>query len=245
MKREIVISIILSLTTLISYCQERQHGLIIPDDYSDDDICCIYSPKEGFAVFDKPNGNEIGILTRNAKSNTGRESGYRIYFVDNKTGAETRIDSKDFKEVGYEVMRITYFERKDGFVRVINQSVDYWINEKEITDKNFRVIDWQQFFIEMSGRLMGFYANDPRLDLKSEPSYNSVTKATLHGDLFEITPQNNSKGNWTKVKIRKYREHPCGTDLDDKDNIEYETDGWIEIINETGQPNLWYYSRAC
>jgi hypothetical protein len=245
MKAKTLILIFLTLTTLISYCQVRQHGLIIPNDFSDDNICCIYSPSEGFTVFDKPNGNKIGVLTRNAQSNTGSEPEYKIYFVDNKTNTDTKIDLKNFKEIGYEVMSITFFERKDGFVRTVNESVDYWLNEKEISDKSFKVIDWQQFYIEMSGQLMGFYANDPGLDLKAEPTDNSVTKKTLQGDLYEITPTNESKGNWTQVKVKKYKEHPCGTDLDVKENIEFEIDGWIEVVNDIGQPKLWYYSRGC
>jgi hypothetical protein len=245
MKTKTLTLIFLTLSTLNSYCQVRQYGLIIPNDYSDDNICCIYSPREGFTVFNKPNGNKIGSLTRNAKSNSENESAYKIFFVDNKTNTDSKIDLKNFKEVGYEVMSITFFERKDGFVRIVNETVDYWLNEKEISDKNFSVIDWQQFYIEMSGQLMGFYANDPGLDLKTEPTDNSVTKETLQGDLYKITPTKETKGNWTKVKVKKYKEHPCGTDLDDKDNIEFEINGWIEVLDNDGQPNLWYYSRGC
>jgi hypothetical protein len=142
-------------------------------------------------------------------------------------------------------MSITFFERTNGFVRIVNESVNYWLNEKEISDKNFKVIDWQQFYTEMSGQLMGFYANDPGLDLKTEPTDNSATKKTLQGDLFEVTPTNETNGNWTKVKVKKYKEHPCGTDLDDKDSIEFEIDGWIKVVDNNGQPKLWYYSRGC
>ena len=52
-------------------------------------------------------------------------------------------------------------------------------------------------------------------------------------------------GNWTKVKVKKYKEHPCMTDLDDKDNIEFVVDGWIEVVSDDGQPKLLYYSRGC
>lgn len=245
MKTKTLSLIFLTFSTLISYSQVRQHGLIMPNDFSDDNICCIYSPLEGFSVFDKPNGNKIGTLTRNAKSNKGSEPEYKIFFVDNKTNTDTKIDLKNFKEIGYEVMSITFFERKAGFVRIVNETVDYWLMETEIFDKNFKVIDWQQFYTEMSGRLMGFYANDTELDLKTEPSDNSVTKKTLKGDLFEIKPTNETKGNWTKVKVKKYKEHPCDTHLDDKANIEFEIDGWIEVVDDNGQPKLWYYARAC
>ena len=245
MKTKTLTIIFLTLATLISFGQQRQIGLIIPNDFSDDNICCIYSPSDGFTVFDKPNGNKIGVLTRNAKSNKGSEPEYKIFFVDSKTNAETKIDLKNFKEIGYEVMSITFFERTNGFVRIVNDSVNYWLNEKEISDKNFKVIDWQQFYTEMSGQLMGFYANDPGLDLKTEPTDNSSTKKTLQGDLFEITPTNETIGNWTKVKVKKYTEHPCGTDLDDKVNIEFEIDGWIKVVDNNGQPKLWYYSRGC
>ena len=102
--------LLLLFTTLISYSQVRQHGLIIPNDFSEDNICCIYSPMEGFNVFIKPNGAKIGTLTRNVKSNTDDQSYYRLYFVDSKTNLETKINLNDFREIDYEIWSITFFE---------------------------------------------------------------------------------------------------------------------------------------
>jgi len=253
MKTKTLTLVVLLFALLISCSQEkqvevkheRQSGLIVPSNYEAEDICCIYLPKDGLNVFDQPDGQKIGILTKNIESNTGTEAGYRVYFVDNNSKTETKIEIANFKEIGYESFSILYFERKDGFVRIINQSVDYWLNENEIKNKKFRVIDWQQFFMETSGQLLGFYANNPGIDLKSEPTKNSETKKLLEGELFEITPTNESSGNWTRVKVKKYKEHPCETELVERDNLEYEIEGWIEIISNDGKPNLWYYSRGC
>jgi len=245
MKTLTLIFTLICLVTDFTFGQSRQIGLIMPIGGDDSEICCIYSPKEGFKVFDSPNGKEIGVLTRTTQSNTGDQAPYKIFFIDNLTKKIAPIDLKNFKEIGYEVMSITYFERKSGFVRVVNLSVDYWLSEKEISNKNFKVIDWQQFFIENSGDLMGFYANDPGLKLKSKPTNESETIKVLKGDLFEITPTKDCNDNWTKVKVKKYKEHPCGTDLSDEKNVEFEIDGWIEIIKDNGQPNLWFYSRGC
>lgn len=253
MKTKIITLTVVLFLVLISCSPEkqseivhkRQHGLVVPVNSDNEDICCVFLPKEGFNVFDKPGGNEIGILTKNIESNVGTEAGFRIYFVDNETKTETKIEIVNFKEIGYEVFSIVYFERKDGFVRIVNQSVDYWISENEIKNKKFKVIDWQQFFVEMSGQLLGFYANEPGLELKAEPTNNSETKKMLEGELFEIAPTNESSGNWTKVKVKKYKQHPCETELDENDNFEYEIEGWIKIISDIGMPNLWYYSRGC
>src|SRR5690606_40358846 len=67
--------------------------------------------------------------------------------------------------------------------------------------------------ISNAGQVLGFYANDPGLNLRDSPSVNGKVLKKLKGDLFEITPTTQSKGLWVKVKVKKYKEHPCTSDL--------------------------------
>ena len=234
---------LLCILTNISNSQVRQNGLVLPENTGDHEICCIYTPKDGFKVFDKPNGKEIGVLTRNI--NTIEETYYKIYFVDETTKNFIQIDIKNFQEVGYEVFSVKYFERKDGFIRIIDQSVNYWLSEKEINNKNFKVLDWQEFLIEKSGRFLGFYAKDPGLNLRTNPTTNSEILKKLEGNLFQIIPTQESNGLWTKVNVKKYIKHPCAEKFNESENLEYELKGWIKIIDEKGKPNVWYYARGC
>ena len=81
--------------------------------------------------------------------------------------------------------------------------------------------------------------------LRKEPNSNTEIIGSVRGDLFEIKLTNQTAGQWCKVKITKYREHPCWTDLSEKENIEYKTEGWLKIIDDNGEPNLWNYTRGC
>jgi len=239
------LAFLLLITQLSLYSQVRQNGLIIPKDFNTEFSCCVYAPKNGFSVYNKPNGNRIGTLSTKTKYKTKSEFDENLFFIDDQLKKDLVIDLKNLVEVGYEMLSLTFFERKNGFVRIADKSAEYWLKEKEITDTNFKVLDWQQFYFDMKHQLLGFYADEKGLDLKTAPSLNSKTIKTLKGDLFEIIPTDKTKGNWTKIKVKKYKKHPCVADFEEKENVEYEVKGWIEVIDTKGKPTLWFYSRGC
>ena len=225
--------------------QIRQNGLIIPKDFNDEFSCCVYVPKNGLTVYNKPNGNRIGKLSLKGKYSPKSDPDYNLFIIDDELKRDISVDLESLVEIGYEMLGLTFFERKNGFVRIINTSITYWIKEKDIEDTNFKILDWQQFYFDMKNQLLGFYANEKGLDLKTLPSQNSKTIKILKGDLFEITPTDETKGIWTKVKVKKHKKHPCVADFEEKENIEFEFEGWIEVIDDKGKPNLWFYSRGC
>ncbi len=224
--------------------QELQNGLVLPMNYDEPELCCIYVPNSGLNIYNKPNGSRIGLLTKNVEINKGDQSYYRIY-IDRDDSEPEQIDLSNFQEIGYEVWAITYTERNNGFLRIVNNQNNYWISERELGDKNFKIQEWPEFLVDNVGQLLGFYANDPGLNLRTAPNSGSEILKTLQGDLFEITPTNERSGLWMKVKVKKYKEHICGSLLSDDEILEYELDGWIKIIDDSGTPNVWYYSRGC
>jgi len=52
------------------------------------------------------------------------------------------------------------------------------------------------------------------------PSKDSDLILILKGDLIEISPTEQAEGNWVKVKITKYKEHPCASGLNLEELIE-------------------------
>jgi hypothetical protein len=241
----ILFIIFLLLSFNLSYGQVLQNGLILPDQIEDEEICCIYSPKDGFAVYNGPNGKIIGVLTKNADQNVGEQSYYRIYFVDYKTKTETQIGLEYFQEIGYEVWALSYSERKDGFVKIKYEAQDFWLKESQIEKVGFSLVDWQSFLTENVDLLLGYYANDPGLNLREKPNTNSRIIKTLKGDLVQISPTTEFNGLWTSVKVIISKENPCVTDVTDEENTIEELEGWIKIVDDNGLPNLWYYSRGC
>ena len=239
--------IIFLLVTDFCFAQQYQNGLILPDfnKVKHSEVCCVYLPKDGFSVFNEPRGINIGTLKRMAESNTDDQASYKIFFVDKSTDTAKQIEISNFKEIGYENWAITYFERKNGFVRIIDDNIDFWLKEKEIEKKGFIVENWKDFLISNTGNFLGYYANDPGLHLQLLPSKDSDVIVTLKGDLLEITPTEQIEGNWVKVKVTKYKEHPCVSALDPKELVEDKFEGWIKLVGDNGLPNVWYYSRGC
>ena len=161
------------LIFISNYCfsQFLQNGLILPTSKENiNELCCILSPIEGFTIYDSPNGNTIGLLTRNVKQNTGDQANYRIFLVHLKNKTEKEIEISNFQEIGYEIWALRYFERKNGFLRIIDKSNNYWLNEIEIKKKKFKATEWQEFLSEYSGKLLGFYAKDPGINLLDKPT---------------------------------------------------------------------------
>tara|TARA_R110002074_G_scaffold147405_1_gene298077 strand:+ start:438 stop:1169 length:732 start_codon:yes stop_codon:yes gene_type:complete len=243
MIKHLILFFLLSINQ--TYGQELQNGLILPEKNEDEEICCIYSPKNGFTVYDQPNGEEIGRLIRNVDQNVNDQSFYQIYFVDLKTKKETKIGLEHFQEIAYEIWAITYSEKRNGFVKIRYSNQDLWLKQSEIESVGFALVEWQSFLTDNVDNLLGYYANDLGLNLREKPKTASRIIRTLKGDTNQISPTNEHNGLWTKVKVIISKEHPCGTDLTEEENIIEEVEGWIKIVDDNGLPNLWYYSRGC
>ncbi|HSF54018.1 MAG TPA: hypothetical protein VLA71_09715, partial [Algoriphagus sp.] len=139
---KILTLVFLSIINL-TFGQSFQNGLILPEKTEDGEICCIYAPKEGFEIYDNPNGRLIGRLTRNVEQNKGDQSYFRIYFVENLSKTEELIGLENFQEIAYEIWALTFNLRKDDFVRLKIQEKNFWIKEKDILKAGFKVTDWQ------------------------------------------------------------------------------------------------------
>ncbi len=243
MTRHLIILFLLSVN--ITFGQVIQNGLILPEERDNQEFCCIYAPKEGFTIYNLPDGDIIGKLTRDVTQNTGDQSNYRIYFVDFRTKTDTQIDLEHFEEIGYEIWALPYSEKRNGFVKFRYDEKNLWLKENDITKAGFALVDWQTFLTDNVDNLLGFYANDPGLNLREQPNTDSRIIKTLKDETHQISPTKEHKGLWTKVKVIINKEHPCRTDLKEEENIIQELEGWIKIIDDNGQPNVWYYSRGC
>ena len=167
MIKHLILFFLLSINQ--TYGQELQNGLILPEKNEDEEICCIYSPKNGFTVYDQPNGEEIGRLIRNVDQNVNDQSFYQIYFVDLKTKKETKIGLEHFQEIAYEIWAITYSEKRNGFVKIRYSNQDLWLKQSEIESVGFALVEWQSFLTDNVDNLLGYYANDLGLNLREKP----------------------------------------------------------------------------
>jgi len=244
MKSSFVITLL--FLTSFGFSQTHQNGLIIPKDFNLDSFnsyCCVFAPKDGFSIYDTPNGNNIGKIIQ--KKGEHELNDMFAIKLSNGNNPIYRNFDKGLSEVGYEILVMSFFKAKDGFVKVFDKKSSYWLKVSEIEQQGFKVSNWQDFLVANNKKLLGYYAKKPGLNLRESPTKEAKVLKTLRGNLFEIQLQPKSQGNWNKVKVIKYQEHPCKGNLTKDENIEYILEGWIKTIDDSGTPNIWYYPRGC
>jgi len=224
--------------------QSTEKGLILPKDKeyrSSEKYGCVLSPDEGFLLYDSPGGKNIGTIKRII---TDDQSFYKIFYVDT-SGLQKELPPEYMAEVSYEIWALRYEEKKENYIRIGSGKDSAWINLEELEEQQFQTVSWMHYFIDTSNNVLGYYANEPGLRIRTQPSSSGEIAGSVRGDLFEIKLLNETNGNWFKVKVKKYKEHPCKTDLDETVNMEYIQEGWIKVIDDEGNPNLWSYVRGC
>jgi hypothetical protein len=238
---------VLLCTSAIGFGQTHQNGIIIPNDFNKESFnryAFVFTPKDGFMVYDAPNGNNIGTALQIDKPNLPLTEMYAVILKNGNKPIYKYFD-KGLAEVGYEIFTMKFYNAKDGYVRIFSPKSHYWIKVSDIENAGFTTSNWQDFLVHNTKILLGYYANDPGLNLRESPDKNAKILKTLRGDLFEIELQPESNGNWNKVKVTKYHEHPCKGNLSKQENIEYILEGWIKTVDDSGLPNIRYYARGC
>lgn len=232
---------LLLLLPVAGFSQIHKAGVIIPDVYYDSIHIenygdAILIPATGFALYNQPAGNKIGKIEK------GQELSKDIILT---THEEARIiDANDFTQVVYEKYVINYSDSINGFIKINNSKKSYWISIKEIKSQGYKTVRWIDFLVKNSDDVLGYYANDKGIKLMQVAKDNGKIIATLKGDLYEIKLTGKILDQWAKVKVTKYKVHPCNGDIPDN-NIEYKIEGWIQIVDTEGEPAIWWYARGC
>lgn len=192
---------------------------------------------EDFVIYDSPGGRESGRLKRIE----GEQAKYVIF---NISGMVTgHLSAEPIVEIGYEVYALIYRAEEKGFLSIVDSGRTYWIRSMETLHENFYPTRWIDYLINNPN--LGYYAKEPGLSMIELPSRDAKELTVIKGNLFEITPQGESSGAWARVKVKKYSAHPCLSPLPPDKFLEYELEGWIELVDANGNPNVWYYARGC
>jgi hypothetical protein len=222
---------IMALSIANFLCGQRiTKGLILPDDGFD--VCCYYIPASGLKVYDQVDGTAIDTLTLGSSDHS--EEIYSALIEIN--GQKQNFGYPNLEMVGYEVMAMTFKDARSNFVQLQN---GYWLKVEDLTAKQLKLTSWMTYIIQKDTE---WYANDPGLNLRESPSSDSKILATLEGDLWGIMPTSETQGNWCKVKVTHYREHPCSGE----GNLVIATfTGWIKLISDEQTSNVWNYGKGC
>ena len=112
-------------------------------------------PDSSINIYDRPNGNIIGMIYREPKQN------YGLLIEIFKTKTVNKINNKDYIEVTYEGQNIKYYQDDNGFINCLIHTIDsgVWIKKDKLENLNFKPFNWKDFLIERG--------------LKMHPPYNT------------------------------------------------------------------------
>ncbi|MCL5244927.1 hypothetical protein M4I21_03855 [Cellulophaga sp. 20_2_10] len=228
--KNILVILLFTISSNTIYSQEFKAGVLMPS--KEFKLCCVYIPDSGIKIYDKPNGKIQGHIYL-GEADHNKE--FYTAFIK-KNGVEKKLEYPNLEMVGYETMALVFVDSVSEFVKLKN---GLWINFKELKSKNLRPISWMNYAIEKNTE---WYATKEGLNLRKGPSTNYAKIVTLKGDLFGIKLTTEKKGKWNKVKVTKYRKHPCSGE----DNLVITTyTGWIKLISENETLNVWNYEKGC
>lgn len=237
------LSLIIPLLALahLSVAQFDQYGVIYPEKSLENNFGGTFFPEtDPLMVFSLQDAKPVGKLERPIQREGAYKDPYTLLYIS-AGGDTSEVDIwSDMREVGYEQPAITFSARKKGLVKIMDSLGDLWVKTADLTALGFRAINYQDFMVEKSGEVLGFY---PETSLNLRKSANaSGEKIETLGDLHEITLTGEHNGQWSKVKVIKLKEGRCqgGQDME-----EYELEGWIKVIDDSGNLNIWYFTRGC
>ena len=217
-----------------SIAQQLTRGLLMPGEGGKMVSCCLLLPKEPLSVYGEPGGKKIGELV--PEFNELDKAIYQASFI---VGEQTeKVEWKDQQMVGYETMAMVYLDHQNGFLQLTS---GHWLAESEVSEKGLVVTTWMDYVVNAED-VLGWYANDPGLNLRSEPSVSGEKIVTLSGDLWEIEPTGEVQGLWCKVTAKLYEVHPCDGG---EAKVLRTLTGWVKILSDEQTLNVWEYTKGC
>lgn len=206
-------------------------GLIIPlsNSFYDNTL-------HGTIVYDGPQGSKIGRLNFDQLATdkiTGGYSGPNAYRIHIYKNADAPDSTKQQWSIEYLRIEEGYIELKKGC----------WIRKDELEFIDYEPLTKMNYLIKNSERVLGYYPNDPGLNLYEMHDKSSKVIVKMEGDLYDISLTNEINGRWCKVKVDLYNEHPCSGP--DESFIIKTFTGWIELIDVNRKPNVYNYERGC
>ena len=183
----------------------------------------------GLVLFDNPNGMPVGKFVG---------LGGAILSCEER---KVEVDRKDYREYGYETVGLTYWEEREGYLKLLIHSEEegFWIKKSDALAHGWKAHSWMSFFgkdITLFPECLGI-----RMNLRSEPRPHAQLLVNLSDDRFFINPTGNTKGLWAEVEVTQYNGPYCSGD----DKILNSWKGWIKLLDDKGHPNLWFYTRGC
>lgn len=243
-----VLSVFLGFTCVAAFAQRDQGGFIAPGDSLQKvmpHVKVIYLPQGGFTLFDLPEGEFKGKILSGPPLNTpGNSLEMDSLLTSTIMGASIRpqLLSLDTYFETFDNQYYLSFDKREGdYIRVLNNSYQGWIAVEEILNKGCVLISWMEFYGESKGNAI--HPREKIADIRSAPYPDAPVIETADELYSEIITQGKCEGSFCKVNVVQYK-NPYDPDKSKEENVLKKYKGWIQIIDDEGNPLVAHNSHG-
>jgi len=145
------------------------------------------------------------------------------------------------REIAYETSSLLIYELKDEHIRVLpadNNQKGWWISVADIGEQH--LFSWTGFLASRKDVLWPEkFEEQP---LYATPSGSEGSQPLTEG-YYELTPTGRFSEERMEVRLVEYNsDFTCGGEGAPTGR---HLDGWLDVIDDNGQPTLWYHTRGC
>jgi len=229
---------LLFFATTPASAQLDQGGFLAPGDSLKEFIPHernIYLPEDGFTFYKVPNGEFKGKILPGPPLNTS-ERDIDTLLTSTLMGANIRpqlLPVDTYFETSNKRYYLTFDRQQEEYVRVLSDSYLGWISLDEIKAKGFVLIYWIEFYGKSKGNQI--HPIEKVAPVRISPNVDAPIIETADELYSEITTLGVCEGLFCKVKVVKYK-NPYDPAKSKEENILKKYKGWVQTINEKGQP---------
>ncbi|MBX2943876.1 MAG: hypothetical protein KF860_16190 [Cyclobacteriaceae bacterium] len=229
---------LLSLVILPATAQLVQGGFLAPGDSLKKLFPHernIYLPGGGFTFYEGAHGEFKGKILPGPPLNS-LESDIDTLLTSTLMGVNIRpqlLSIDTYFETSNERYYLTFDRQQEGYVRVLSDSYPGWVSLDEIRTKGFILISWVDFYGKSKGNQI--HPIDKVAPVRMSPNTKASIIETADELYSEITTLGTCNGSFCKVEVVRYN-NPYDPTKPKEKNISKKYKGWIQIIDEMGQP---------
>lgn len=232
---------------------ENGAGLVVPDFATLPDLPrqqFAYVPVGGLPLYDSQQ-QPVAMLSKFCPVGKYADGHMRMFILPNTDPHNCiNVPLEQLHHWSDDTYVIPFYQNKHGLVRLFNDSKlgSTWAKISDITDRNFLLVNWKDYFIARRSSPMMALGNG--LLLRESPYADAKIMLKIEGEEMHIHltgfEDGFCEGPWCKVKVKVYIENPCTTQLPEEKNLKAEYEGWIKLIDDTtGLPNVYINTKGC
>ncbi|MEQ9412457.1 MAG: hypothetical protein RIF39_01430 [Cyclobacteriaceae bacterium] len=229
--------------------QRDQGGFLAPGDSLQKIVPyerIIFLPEDGFTFYEVPNGEFKGKILPGPPLNP---PGSIIDDIDTLmtstiTGAHIRpqlLSIDTYFETSDDRYHLTFDRQQNEHVRILSGNFQGWISVEEIKNKGFILTSWMEFYGEAKGNMI--HPREKIASIRISPYADATIIETADELYSEISTLGECEGSFCKVKVVQYK-NPYDPTKSKEENTLKKYKGWLQIIDDEGQPLVAHNSHG-